>query len=409
MCHSDMSRVSENKDRQIDVAFVVAPGAELVDIAGPWGVFEYSTSPASGRSPFALSLVAATTEPLALSGGMRVVPERTFADCPSPDLVVVPAIGVDFPDALLDWLRTAHSQAVVTMSVCNSAFALAAAGLLDGRTATCHHGSYRLMQALYLDVIIERGLRWVDHGDIATAGGLTSGTDLALRVVERLLGSEAAQRAASDLEYFGNGWRDPSVNAPFATDPTPPPGLALDPICGMTVSPANAISATMNVGGVQPDVDERLMIQPAGAEHVDVGVDLGADPRHRRLRDPAVATERFHQVVDLPGRGAGDVGGHDHRPQRPIDPPARLEQLREERTLAELGDSDLDITARCRDQLRAMPVALRHTLAGAFAWCGADRRGEFRFDQLLQRHSQDVAQRRRETGIGAEQTRGKVG
>jgi YHS domain-containing protein len=100
------------------------------------------------------------------------------------------------------------------------------------------------MQALYPDVIVERGLRWVDHGDIATAGGLTSGTDLALRVVERLLGTDAAQRAASDLEYFGNGWRDPSVNATFATDPTPPPGLALDPICGMTVSPANAIGAT---------------------------------------------------------------------------------------------------------------------------------------------------------------------
>ena len=170
-----------------------------------------------------------------------------------------------------------------------------------------------------------------------------------------------------------------------------------------------AVFADMDVGRVEPHVDERLVIQPTGAQHVDVGVDLGADPRHRRLRDPRLAAECFDQVVDLPSGGAGDVRGHDHRPQRPVDPSAWLEQLREEAALAELGDPDLDITARCRDQLRAMPVALRHTLAGAFAWCGADRRGEFRFDQLLQRHSQDVAQRRRETGIGAEQTRGKVG
>ena len=170
-----------------------------------------------------------------------------------------------------------------------------------------------------------------------------------------------------------------------------------------------AVLADMNVGRVEPDVDERLMIQPACPQHMHVGVDLGADPRHRRLRDPRLTTQRLHQVVDLPRRGAGDVRGHDHRPQRFVDPPARLEQLREERALAELGDTDLDITARCRDQLRAMPVALRHALAGAFAGCGTDRRGELGFDQLLQRDSEDVAQRRRETRIGAEQTRGKVG
>ena len=227
-----------------DVAFVVAPGAELVDIAGPWGVFEYTTSSVTGRSPFNLSLVAATTEPIVLSGGMRVVPQRTFAEFATPDIVVVPAIGVQFADVFLDWLRAAHRQATVTMSVCNGAFALAAAGLLDGRAATCHHGSYRLMQALYPDLTIERGVRWIDHGDIATAGGLTSGTDLALHIVGRLLGPDAAELAASQLEYFGDGWRDPSVNAAFASDPIPPPGLALDPICGMSLNPTSAIGVT---------------------------------------------------------------------------------------------------------------------------------------------------------------------
>ncbi len=239
-----MSAMTARTDQQLDVAFVVAPGAELVDIAGPWGVFEYTTSPTTGRSPFALSVVAETTDPLVLSGGMRVVPEQTFTSCRTPDIVVVPAIGVEFSDGLLDWLRASHGQASVTMSVCNGAFALASAGLLDGRTATCHHGSYRLMRSLYPTVTIERGVRWIDHGDIATAGGLTSGTDLALHIVDRLLGSGAAELAASQLEYFGDGWRDPTVNAEFAIDPVPPPGLALDPICGMAINPQGAITAT---------------------------------------------------------------------------------------------------------------------------------------------------------------------
>ncbi|HMR94349.1 MAG TPA: DJ-1/PfpI family protein [Microthrixaceae bacterium] len=240
--HDKMSAMTARTNRQLEVAFVVAPGAELVDIAGPWGVFEYTTSPTTGRSPFALSVVAETADPLKLSGGMRVVPGHTFTNCRTPDIVVVPAIGVEFSDGLLDWLRASHGHASVTMSVCNGAFALAAAGLLDGRTATCHHGSYRLMQSLYPTVTIERGVRWVDHGDIATAGGLTSGTDLALRIVDRLYGADAAALAASQLEYFGEGWRDPTVNAEFATDPVPPPGLALDPVCGMAVNPAAAVS-----------------------------------------------------------------------------------------------------------------------------------------------------------------------
>jgi hypothetical protein len=67
------------------------------------------------------------------------------------------------------------------------------------------------------------------------------------------------------------------------------------------------------------------------------------------------------------------------------------------------------ITARGRDQLRAMPVALRHTLARAFARGSTDRRSQLCFDQLPQRDREDVAQRRRLIGIGAEQTRGKVG
>lgn len=232
---------------QFDVVFVVASGAELVDVAGPWGVFEYATSATTGRSLFALSLVAATTEPVVLSGGMRVVPDCTFAECDRPDIVVVPAMGLDcVTDELLEWLRTVQRTATLTMSVCNGAFVLAAAGLLDGRTATCHHGAYGTMRAMYPDVIVQQGVRWVDHGDVATAGGLTSGADLALRVVERLLGLEVAERATADLEYFGDGWKDPTLNAPFADAPEPAPGREIDPICGFAVDPAESMSATWN-------------------------------------------------------------------------------------------------------------------------------------------------------------------
>lgn len=170
-----------------------------------------------------------------------------------------------------------------------------------------------------------------------------------------------------------------------------------------------AVLTHVQVGSVEPHVHEPDVIQPAGAQHGDVGVDLSADPRHGRLRDARVTTERLHEVVDLAGRGASDVRRHDHRPQRPIDPPARLEQFREVAPRSQLRDPDLDITRRGRQQLRAVSVALRRALRGALARRRADLGRQIGLDQFLQRRREDVAQRARQRGIAADKTRGKIG
>lgn len=103
--------------------------------------------------------------------------------------------------------------------------------------------------------------------------------------------------------------------------------------------------ADVDVGGAQPDINERLMIPPAGAQHVDVGVDPGTDPCHRRLRDPTVTARARTRSSTLR-----------------VDASARLERLREERADAQLGNPDLDVTGRGGDELRAVPVAQRRAL-----------------------------------------------
>jgi len=118
-----------------------------------------------------------------------------------------------------------------------------------------------------------------------------------------------------------------------------------------------AVLADVHVGRVEPHIDERLMIQPAAAEHGHVVVDGLADPADRRLAHPGVAAQRLDQVVDLAGGGAGDVGAHDHRPQRLVDPAAGFEQLGEEAALPQLGDADLHVPGRRGHQLGAVPVA----------------------------------------------------
>jgi transcriptional regulator GlxA family with amidase domain len=97
------------------------------------------------------------------------------------------------------------------MSVCTGAFVLAEAGLLAGKKATTHHDFHDRFATQYPNVTLERGLRYVESApNLATAGGLTSGIDLALRVVERYFGRDVARHTAVYMEYQGKGWLTPA-------------------------------------------------------------------------------------------------------------------------------------------------------------------------------------------------------
>jgi transcriptional regulator GlxA family with amidase domain/YHS domain-containing protein len=120
---------------------------------------------------------------------------------------------------LLNWIRNATQTSDVTMSVCTGAFVLAATGLLNGKAATTHHAAYSDLEMKFPDIQVKRGARFIEEGNLATAGGLTSGMDLALRVIGRYFGEEAIERTAFQLEYQGQGWMDAKSNSIFAVKP----------------------------------------------------------------------------------------------------------------------------------------------------------------------------------------------
>ena len=204
----------------IPVAFVISKGAVLIDFAGPWEVFENASIPGRDMmdSAFEVYTVAETLEPITASGGMKIVPNYTFQNAPSPKVVVIPA-QEGSTDAMLNWIRKATQTSDVTMSVCTGAFVLAATGLLNGKAATTHHAAYSDLEMKFPDIQVKRGARFVEEGNLATAGGLTSGMDLALRVIGRYFGEEAIERTAFQLEYQGQGWMDAKSNSIFAVKP----------------------------------------------------------------------------------------------------------------------------------------------------------------------------------------------
>jgi transcriptional regulator GlxA family with amidase domain len=195
---------------KIRVAVAIAEHATVIDFAGPWEVFQDVQVPARGAShdeqmPFELYTVAATAEPIAVSGGMQIIPNYTVKNAPAPHVVVVPAQHEN--RMLLDWLSAIAPKTDVTFSVCTGAFLLAETGLLDGLPATTHHAAYDRFAREFPRVKLERGLRFVENHRLSTAGGLTSGIDLALRVVERYFGRAVAQTTADYMEYTGTRWK----------------------------------------------------------------------------------------------------------------------------------------------------------------------------------------------------------
>jgi transcriptional regulator GlxA family with amidase domain len=196
---------------KIPVAFLVSTDAQVIDFAGPWEVFQDVHVKSRGSAmdeqmPFQLFTVAESTKPIRASGGLKIVPDYDFASAPTAKLVVVPAQRQP-NDVTKEWLKKSAQLSDVTMSVCAGSFVLGSAGVLSGQSATTHHEFYDKFAELFPDVRLERGVRFVENDKISTAGGLTSGIDLALHVVQRYFGAEVAQQTAAFMEHESARWK----------------------------------------------------------------------------------------------------------------------------------------------------------------------------------------------------------
>ncbi|GHC51451.1 helix-turn-helix domain-containing protein [Streptomyces flavofungini] len=124
-------------------------------------------------------------------------------DLVGADTVIVPSVpdacleeGAPLPPGLVDALRRAHAAGARMVSLCNGAFALAAAGLLDGRRATAHWQHTAQLAARHPRVRVDDSVLYVDDGDVLTSAGLTAGLDLCLHLVRRDLGAHVANQLA---------------------------------------------------------------------------------------------------------------------------------------------------------------------------------------------------------------------
>jgi len=235
----DLNPLKPPAHGSIPVAFLVSEGAVIIDFCGPWAVLNNVSIPGRKDNPFRLYTVAETTNPIHASGGMKIVPDYTLETAPAPKVIVIPAQNGK-SEAILQWIRKSTKSTDVTMSVCTGAFLLAHTGLLSGKAATTFHSSFSDFEKQFPDIQLRRGARFVEDGNLASSGGLSSGIDLAFRVVERYYGSEVAKKTAYDMEYQGQGWMNPDSNEVYAKVRTSTDEHPVCSVCDMDVDRATA-------------------------------------------------------------------------------------------------------------------------------------------------------------------------
>jgi transcriptional regulator GlxA family with amidase domain len=138
------------------------------------------------------------------NGMLGITVDATFEEIPEPDVIVFPGgVGtrpLEEDDRVLSWVRHAHATTRFTTSVCTGSLVLGAAGLLQGLTATTHWSCYPELEAHGAEPSAQRVVEHLDRR-IITAAGVSSGIDMALRLVELLIDRTAAEAAQLMIEY----------------------------------------------------------------------------------------------------------------------------------------------------------------------------------------------------------------
>lgn len=182
----------------IDIAIPLFPRFTALDAIGPYEVLQRVPDVKITFIGHELGPVRSDT------GQLGIEIDGTFEQHPSPDVIVFPGGPGTRPllkdERVLDWLRAAHETTTFTTSVCTGSLMLAAAGLLDGHTATTHWGARDILTEYGATPVAERVVEHLDQR-IITAAGVSSGIDMALRLLELLFDRLAAEASQLMIEY----------------------------------------------------------------------------------------------------------------------------------------------------------------------------------------------------------------
>jgi transcriptional regulator GlxA family with amidase domain len=176
------------------VVALAIPDVVAFDLAIPAQIFGHRDE----AELYSFSVASVEAGRVTTTTGFAIEVDHDLGQLDHADTIVVPGFSREepVPDTVLDALRMAHDRGARIASVCTGAFALAAAGLLNGRRATTHWRNASTLARQYPLIEVDADVLYVEEPDISTSAGIAAGLDLCLQLVRRDLGESAANRIA---------------------------------------------------------------------------------------------------------------------------------------------------------------------------------------------------------------------
>ena len=204
------------------VAIVVFAGVQSLDVTGPMDVFCEANRFLEPHDHYRLEVIGVEHGMMACSNGLSLNAHRHFSEAlEAYDLLLVaggPQLPfLDFGPAFDGWLRDACARAIRFGSICNGAFMLARAGLLEGRTVTTHSDDAAALATACPSTQVDADRLYVQDGELFTSAGVTAGIDLSLYLLARDHGPEVALSVAKRLVVFTQRSGGQSQFSPFLT------------------------------------------------------------------------------------------------------------------------------------------------------------------------------------------------
>ncbi len=190
----------------LTVGILLFNEVEVLDFAGPFEVLSLAEDANTHQKLFSVKTVAQTREIISARNGLKVLPDYNFDSAPDFDLLIIPggygAEEIEIHNTLLlDWLKIRSATTPTIASVCTGAFLLAESGLLNGKLATTHWMDLDRLEREYPLVSVQRAVKFVDEGNILTAGGISAGINLSFHLLKKFYGAEVARQTAKRMEY----------------------------------------------------------------------------------------------------------------------------------------------------------------------------------------------------------------
>jgi transcriptional regulator GlxA family with amidase domain len=192
----------------LKIGILIFDDVEELDFVGPWEVFTMANQVATregNAAPHDVFLVAEKDGPIRCAKGMRVLPDKTTANCGPLDVLLVPGGQGTRREvnntALLGWIASVAKDAQWITSVCTGAMLLTAAGPAKGKRVTTHWAFIESLRARNEAAEVLSHYRYVRDGNVVTAAGVSAGIDMALWLTGEWHGAETARATQRAMEY----------------------------------------------------------------------------------------------------------------------------------------------------------------------------------------------------------------